>query len=159
VKKQMAMVSLMAMGVLLFGGAAQGADTRATCTIIGTAGNDTLNGTSGRDVICGFGGDDELLGYQGNDLLLGGSGQDGLFAGAGNDISKGGAGNDYLNDHLGTDVLSGGDGNEVCMYTKDSHSGDKVNGGAGTDHYTVDVGDSRSEVEKPIAVCPPFGPI
>jgi serine/threonine-protein kinase len=47
-----------------------------TCTVVGTAGNDTLRGTAGGDVLCGLGGNDVLLPGAGDDIIDGGTGTD-----------------------------------------------------------------------------------
>lgn len=65
-----------------------------TCTITGTASNDSLTGTSGSDVICGLGGNDTLKGVAGNDTLRGGDGNDKLYGGANDDTIDGGPGTD-----------------------------------------------------------------
>src|SRR5947208_2059678 len=46
----------------------------ASCTIVGTPGDDILQGTPGNDVICGLGGNDSIAGYGGADVLKGGPG-------------------------------------------------------------------------------------
>ena len=124
-----------------------------TCTIVGTAGNDTLTGTDGNDVICGLGGDDiiqggpgadKLFAGDGADSLLGGDGSDLIDGGAGNDTSNGEAGNDVINDGLGDDIseggpgadkLFGGDGADALL---GNDGGDYLDGGAGSD--TLDGG-------------------
>jgi Ca2+-binding RTX toxin-like protein len=90
-----------------------------TCTITGTAGDDTLTGTAGADVICGLGGNDTMDGLGGDDVLLGGPGVDVLDGGPGNDREYGGDGNDtFANGSAadGADLLSGGDGIDTAGY-------------------------------------------
>jgi hypothetical protein len=85
----------------------------ASCTIIGTAGDDVLTGTSGDDVICGFGGDDTIEGLGGNDVLRGNAGSDTLIGGQGDDELRGGQGNDTLYGGEGNDELRGGRGSDT----------------------------------------------
>jgi hypothetical protein len=68
----------------------------STCTIRGTAGDDSLTGTDGKDVICGLGGDDRIDGRGGDDVLLGGDGNDLLVGGDGADVMRGGGGLDTV---------------------------------------------------------------
>lgn len=66
-----------------------------TCTVVGTAGNDSLaGGKATDDVICGLGGNDTLTGLGGNDVLFGGDGNDSLLGGRGDDHLDGGNGRD-----------------------------------------------------------------
>lgn len=78
----------------------------ASCTFMGTPGNDVIMGSNGADVICGFGGDDTLSGAGGRDVLIGGSGHDVLDGQEGNDKLVGGAGNDRMAGGPGADVVS-----------------------------------------------------
>ena len=71
--------------------------TGATCTVLGTSGDDILTGTSGADVICGL---------EGNDTIDGGAGPDTLDGGSGDDLLLGGAGGDYLVGGTGIDTVS-----------------------------------------------------
>jgi len=98
----------------------------ASCTIIGTEGDDMLVGTPGDDVICGLGGNDTIDGQQGADTILGGEGNDTLHGRLGNDIIRGGLGDDQILGHRGNDNLQGGLGN------------DEIHGGEGND--TIDGG-------------------
>ena len=108
---------------------------RASCTIVGTPGNDRLVGTVGDDVICGLGGNDTILGLGGNDVLVG----DGVLrkdnptqipVGSGRDILRGGGGDDVLLGSGGNDTLRGGDGDD----TLDGGPGhDDIKGGPGHD--------------------------
>ena len=71
--------------------------TGATCTVLGTSGDDILTGTSGADVICGL---------EGNDTIDGGAGADTVDGGSGDDLLLGGAGGDYLVGGTGIDTVS-----------------------------------------------------
>jgi beta-lactamase class A len=71
--------------------------TGATCTVLGTSGDDVLTGTPGADVICGL---------EGNDTIDGGGGADTVDGGSGDDRLLGGAGGDYLIGGTGTDTVS-----------------------------------------------------
>jgi beta-lactamase class A len=71
--------------------------TGATCTVMGTSGDDILTGTSGADVICGL---------EGNDTIDGGAGADTLDGGPGDDVLLGGTGGDYLVGGTGIDTVS-----------------------------------------------------
>jgi Ca2+-binding RTX toxin-like protein len=133
-------------------------EAKVTCTIKGTSGNDVLNGTAGADVICGGKGNDTINGKGGTDVLIGGPGDDGLFGGTGNDVAKGGTGSDYLSDQQGVDKLLSGDGSDFCLHAKDSHGGDTLNGGAGTERYVADASDTKISVEKSVITCPIWTP-
>lgn len=117
-----------------------------TCTITGTARNDSLRGTAGRDVICGLGGNDTISGLGGNDIILGGSGNDRIDGGAGDDNIRGDDGDDTLTGGDGNDSISGGDGNDKISGnagddTASAETGnDVVNGDAGNDTLTGDAG-------------------
>ena len=100
-----------------------------SCTITGTAGDDTLNGTSGADVICGLGGNDLIYGGGGNDEIYGDAGNDTIYGGGGADVIEGGEGVDIIRGQGGADTLTGGPGK------------DKLYGGGGND---VLVGDDDS---------------
>jgi len=143
------------------------------CEITGTGANDIIDGTAEDDVICAKGGDDIVRGGGGNDLIFGGAGKDTLEGGDGNDGVYGQAGDDALFGDAGNDLLSGDDGrdaivgkggtdkvlggpnNDRCLVTKDSHGGDSINGGLGTDTYDKDAGDTATHVEKKAACVPP----
>ena len=78
------------------------AETTASLTATGGAGNDTVSGG---------GGGDKLDGGAGNDTLNGNAGDDTLTAGAGNDTINGGAGNDTFvlgANFAATDKIDGG---------------------------------------------------
>jgi Ca2+-binding RTX toxin-like protein len=96
-----------------------------SCTITGTAGDDTLTGTEGADVICGQAGNDFIVGLGGNDTI------------------SGGPGNDRLNPGIGDDLVFGEDGDDQVFYRRpgpgspifpaDGDGDDRVYLGAGTD--------------------------
>ena len=69
----------------------------ASCTVMGTSGDDVLTGSSGADVICGL---------EGNDTIDGGAGADTLDGGSGDDLLLGGDGGDYLIGGTGIDTVS-----------------------------------------------------
>lgn len=104
----------------------------ASCTIVGTSGNDKLQGTKRADVICGLGGDDRIYGGAGNDTILGGPGDDQIFGDGGADRLEGNGGNDELLGRTGNDTLLGGDGNDALV---DEDGTDTSNGGAGNDVF------------------------
>jgi Ca2+-binding RTX toxin-like protein len=117
---------------------ASGALPRAN--LFGGAGNDTLTGGSGAD---------QLFGQAGNDTLLGKGGFDFLFAGADNDTLTGGDGDDQVfgesgNDRMiwnpgdDTDLNEGGDGTDTV----------EVNGGNGTEHFTVTANGTRVRFDR-----------
>jgi RTX calcium-binding nonapeptide repeat (4 copies) len=85
----------------------------ASCTRVGTPGDDFLRGTPRRDVICGRDGDDRLLGLGGDDVLHGGGGDDVLRGGSGADRLDGESGRDRLGAGRGPDVLVGGPGRDA----------------------------------------------
>lgn len=93
-------------------GAARATSSSTSCTIIGTAGDDTLIGTDGPDVICALAGNDTITGLGGDDLIYGGPGNDTIDAGDGNDRAFGLAGDDTINGGPGNDQLGGGAGND-----------------------------------------------
>jgi hypothetical protein len=62
-------------------------DSRRTCTVVGTSGDDRLTGTSRDDVICGLGGNDQIVDGAGNDIIDGGAGNGTITAGDGNDMA------------------------------------------------------------------------
>lgn len=111
----------------------------ASCTIVGTAGNDRIVGTGGNDVICGRGGRDVIVGGGGRDVIDGGNGSDRARGGARGDVLLGLRGKDRLNGGAGDDRLGGGSGNDRLWGGggNDRMSGrggnDRVAGGAGAD--------------------------
>lgn len=138
----------------------------ASCTVIGTAGNDRILGSRGNDVICGLGGNDVVIGGGGRDLIDGGNGADRLNGGAGgdlllglrgNDRLAGGAGRDGLGGGAGRDVLRGGRGSDRLsgrtgpdvLYARD-RTRDSVVGGPGRDRAVVDraVASSKRAVKR-----------
>lgn len=92
------------------------------CTEIGTDREDALAGTPRVDKLCALGGDDWSHGANGNDSILGGSGSDTLVGGPGRDAIRGGPGDDRL-------------------ISVDSHSTDRLKGGAGFDRCYADRGE------------------
>ena len=85
----------------------------ASCTRIGTPGDDRLRGTRRTDVVCGRDGDDLLVGGDGDDVLHGGGGDDVLRGGSGADRLDGESGRDRLLAGPETDVLIGGLGRDA----------------------------------------------
>ncbi len=148
----------------------------ATCTIIGTPGDDVLAGTPYADIICGLGGNDRISGGAGADLISGGAGhdrirggdgEDTLLGGRGRDVMFGGKAHDVLHGNFASDFLHGqsgndrvvgeggrnrlyGDsGNDVLIATLNQRGVDRVHGGAGHDRAEVNPGDRvRSAVRK-----------
>ncbi|MEU3460400.1 hypothetical protein ABZ721_10635 [Streptomyces sp. NPDC006733] len=123
-----------------------------TCTITGTAGNDTINGTNGDDATCGLGGDDTINGGNGNDTISGGpgadtidgqNGSDTLYGDLGDVDLDGQNGNDTLYDHTGTDTMSGSLGNDN-IDVQDGAGSDTANGGLGSDTCAIDAGDTAT---------------
>jgi Ca2+-binding RTX toxin-like protein len=126
----------------------------ASCTVVGTAGNDRILGSRGNDVICGLGGNDVVIGGGGRDLVDGANGADRLDGGAGGDLLLGLRGNDRLSGGAGRDGLGGGAGRDVLrggrgadrfsgrtgpdvLYARD-RTRDSVVGGPGRDRARVD---------------------
>jgi Ca2+-binding RTX toxin-like protein len=103
----------------------------ASCTIVGTRGNDRIVATGGNDVICGRGGRDVIVGGGGRDVIDGGNGADRARGGAGGDLLLGLRGNDRLFGGGGADRLGGGSGS------------DRLAGGAGADRLTGRAGSDR----------------
>jgi hypothetical protein len=120
-----------------------------SCTINGTAGNDSITGTAGNDVICLAAGDDTVNAGAGSDIIIKGAGTANIIAGIGNDtidatlassvvidagegddIIFGSAGNDYVDLGDGADDVEAGDGNDI------------VYGGSGDDSIDGGLGDS-----------------
>lgn len=120
-----------------------------SCTINGTAGNDSITGTAGNDVICLAAGDDTVNAGAGSDIIIKGSGTANIIAGLGNDtidatlassvvidagegddIIFGSAGNDYVDLGDGADDVEAGDGNDI------------VYGGSGDDSIDGGLGDN-----------------
>lgn len=97
--------------------------------IANDAPNETLIGGDGNDSLTGLGGSDVLVGGDGADTLNGG-GQDDMLYSAQN--SNGSGSNDTGFEH---DVLNGGAGNDALF----AGYGDDVDGGAGTDHLSLNL--------------------
>ena len=102
------------------GGYAPDGSAPASVTLTGTAGADSLAGGIGSDTINGGGGNDTLTGGFGHDQI------------------DGGEGDDWIDGGLGSDTILGGDGHDVIV----DHYGYRgtIEGGAGNDTITVDVG-------------------
>jgi Ca2+-binding RTX toxin-like protein len=133
----------------------------ASCTVVGTAGNDRILGSRGNDVICGLGGNDVVIGGGGRDLVDGANGADRLTGGAGGDLLLGLRGNDRLNGGAGRDGLGGGAGRDILrggkgadrlsgrkgpdrLYARD-RTRDRVAGGPGRDIGRVDTAAGSSK--------------
>jgi Ca2+-binding RTX toxin-like protein len=108
--------------------------------LFGGAGNDILTGGSGNDMLFGQSGNDTLLGKGGNDLLFGGDGNDTLTGGDGDDQMFGQAGNDRMiwNPGDDSDLMEGGDGIDTA----------EVNGGNGSEHFTLTANGSRVRFDR-----------
>lgn len=89
----------------------------ASCTVVGTDGDDVRVGTTGIDYICLLPGNDYAHGGAGDDTIRGGKDPDSLVGGTGRDVLRGGLGNDKLfaSDHEGDDILRGGPGEDQCF--------------------------------------------
>jgi Ca2+-binding RTX toxin-like protein len=96
-------------------------DAAATCTIVGTDGDDliishskgdtTILAGAGNDSVIGSDADESIVGAEGNDTLRGGDGNDTLAGGGGRDKLYGQGGDDLLQGRGGSkDTLDGGDG-------------------------------------------------
>src|ERR1043165_2878150 len=108
--------------------------------LFGGAGNDIRTGGSGNDMLFGQSGNDTLLGKGGNDLLFGGDGNDTLTGGDGDDQMFGQAGNDRMiwNPGDDSDLMEGGDGIDTA----------EVNGGNGSEHFTLTANGSRVRFDR-----------
>ena len=101
----------------------------------------SITGGTGNDIIVGHEDGSNINGLGGNDVLTGGSGEDTLDGGRGEDTLYGGAGNDLL--YAGYDIGSGdrfdgGDGTDTYSIegTEVSHFGFDINLETGTDQYS-----------------------
>jgi hypothetical protein len=120
-----------------------------SCTINGTAGNDSITGTSGNDVICLGSGDDTVNAGAGNDIIMKGSGTANIIAGIGNDtidatlatsvIVDAGAGDDVIIGSNGNDTFDLGDGFDDV---EAGDGNDVVYGGSGDDSIDGGLGDN-----------------
>jgi acid phosphatase type 7 len=122
---------------------------KASCTILGTPGDDALTGTPQNDVICGLGGKDVINGGAGDDLIDGGAGDDRIFGGPGADGIHGGAGRDKIRggddgDELlggrGRDIIFGGTGDDVLH---GNYANDVLHGNSGNDVVVGEGGRNR----------------
>jgi Ca2+-binding RTX toxin-like protein len=140
----------------------------ATCTIIGTPGDDVLAGTPHADVICGLDGNDRISGLAGEDLIAGGAGndrirgggdRDELLGGRGRDVLFGGRGGDAMHGNFASDSLHGQSGNDritgeggrnrlygeagddVLIASLNRRGVDRIYGGRGRDRAVVNRGD------------------
>jgi len=116
-------------------------DIARPATVLGGSGNDSLYGGSRNDALNGGSGNDYVRGRAGDDVVEGNSGDDKLFGDQGNDGLHGGAGNDLLDGNEGSDAMFGQDGDDD-LFSLDLVR-DMVDGGAGTDSATCDVGDNE----------------
>ena len=113
-KKTMALLAVLALGLLLAGGPALAAriecdggprnGTRQADRITGSSAADEVAARAGADEVTGGAGGDVLLGEAGDDRLVGGRGGDRLVGEGGSDTLLGGGGNDEL------DAIAGGVG-------------------------------------------------
>jgi Ca2+-binding RTX toxin-like protein len=124
--------------------------------LVGGSGDDRITAGRGRDRAHGEAGSDRLIGNGGNDVLLGGVGSDSVRAGAGRDTVYGNAGDDVLRGQSGPDRLFGNSGRNrmfgnagadhlVSAFSK--RRGDRLDGGRGRDHGTIDRRDRTRSVE------------
>ncbi len=127
-----------------------------SCTIEGTAADDTLYGTTRADVICTKAGSDTAYGYEGNDTIKLGQGDDSGYGGDGSDVVKGQADGDYVNGEdqndevyggQGDDSLYGENGNDFLKSRDNVATNDSVDGGNNTDTCRVDAGDTVTSCE------------
>lgn len=118
---------------------------------------DTIDGLGGQDRLDGAGGDDVINAGDGIDVAVGGDGADSVSGGLGDDLLGGGAGADTLNGGDGGDTLTGSGGAfrfyvlsltgpeplrfHIFGMRDDDGEVDILNGGAGNDFITVNVGD------------------
>ncbi len=120
-----------------------------SCTINGTAGNDSITGTSGNDVICLGAGEDTVNAGAGNDIIIKGAGTANIISGIGNDTidaslassvtMDAGTGDDIVIGSVGNDTVDLGDGAD------DVEAGDGddiVYGGSGDDAIDGGLGDN-----------------
>ena len=120
-----------------------------SCTINGTAGNDSITGTTGNDVICLGSGDDTVNAGAGNDIIIKGSGTANIISGIGNDtidatlatsvIVDAGAGDDVIIGSNGNDTFDLGDGFDDV---EAGDGNDVVYGGSGDDSIDGGLGDN-----------------
>jgi hypothetical protein len=109
--------------------------------IDGANGNDRVTGASGNDpLLLGLRGNDRLNGNRGDDAAFGGAGTDRVRGSSGKDRLSGGAGDDMMNGGRGGDGIGGGSGDDDIRARDGTR--DRVNGGSGLDHATVDVAGS-----------------
>jgi Ca2+-binding RTX toxin-like protein len=108
--------------------------------LFGGANNDTLTGGSGADLLFGQADNDTLLGKGGNDFLFGGADNDTLTGGDADDQVFGESGNDRMiwNPGDDTDLNEGGDASDTV----------EVNGGNGTEEFTVTANDPRVRFDR-----------
>lgn len=126
--------------------------------LLGHAGDDQLVGGDGADRIIGGDDDDELsggsgadeiLGNAGHDDLEGGAGEDQLWGGAGSDRLEGGDAGDMLIGGPGADVIDGGVGDDqlVILDLCEVTSGERLDGGDGTDILWLPVGVTQADLQ------------
>ncbi len=107
--------------------------------MLGAAGNDVMHGGAGQDKMDGGYNNDRMYGDEGDDTLEGGHGHDRLDGGNDNDVLDGGAGIDALYGGNGNDLLSGGANDDITPW------GDYLTGGAGTDVFWFEMGESGGD--------------
>ncbi len=79
-----------------------------------------------------------ITGGDGFDTITGHSDGSNITGGAGDDVLAGGDGADTLDGGLGEDTISGGDGDDLLIAGFDLGNGDRFDGGAGNDTYSID---------------------
>jgi Ca2+-binding RTX toxin-like protein len=91
----------------------------------------------------------DINGGSGASTLQGSSLNDSIDGGAAADSIVGNAGNDTINAAAGNDSANGGDGNDTFTYTSgtsDQGAGDVIDGGSGTNVFTINAAVTASSV-------------
>ena len=112
VKRTVLLMALMAVGLLVAGGAALAATINCPGNCTGTNAPDRLIGSSNPQTMLGLGGGDSISGYRGDDDVEGGAGNDAVYGGTGDDRVLGGTGNDYVEGDFGHDRINTGSGSD-----------------------------------------------
>jgi len=114
------------------------------------AGNDCAAMQAGNDYLDGQGGGDQaatgLIGNDGYDTIYGGGGCDVIGGSPGNDYEDGQDDCDLISDTAGADIFRGGAGGDD-IFARDGWANDDIQGGAGDDFCSFDLGDQISGCE------------
>ena len=113
-RKTMAILAVLALGLLLTGGTALAA--RIGCKggkCVGTEQADVMSGSLGADQIFALDGDDDVAATSGDDKVNGGDGRDTIFGEAGVDTLSGGLKGDRIVGGDDRDTIFGGSGSDV----------------------------------------------